>query len=272
MRVAITGVSGFVGTALQKIFPDNVSINRHDDEAMIIEKLKGVEVVINLAGAPIIKKWNDAYKKVLYSSRIDTTRTLVNAINKSDIKQFISTSAVGIYPDDKVCDETTQEIASDFLGTLASAWEAEALACSKPTTILRFGVIMGANGGALSQMLLPFRLGVGGVIGDGKMMTSWIDLDDLMRIYEFVIENKLEGIFNATAPQPVSNYKFTKSLGSVLHRPTIFPLPVFVLKLIYGEASTVLTGSKEIYPRALMSAGFKFRYNDIYSSLSHILG
>ncbi len=272
MKVAITGASGFVGTALQKIFPEYVSIHRNDDEVKILQKLQGVDVVINLAGAPIIKKWNDEYKKVLYSSRIDTTKMLVSAINKSDVKQFISTSAVGIYPDDKVCDETTKEIAPDFLGSLASAWEAEALTCNKPTTILRFGVIMGANGGALSQMLFPFRLGVGGIIGDGKMMTSWIDLDDLMRIYEFVIENKLEGIFNATAPQPVSNYKFTKSLGSVLHRPTIFPLPIFVLKLIYGEASTVLAGSKEVYPRALMNAGFKFRYNDIYSSLSHILG
>ena len=272
MKIAITGANGFVGSALQKIFQDSLSIHRNDSEVIILEKLKDVDIVINLAGAPIIKRWSDEYKKVLYSSRINSTRKLVNAINKSNIKHFISTSAIGIYPDDKVCDETTQEIAPDFLGSLASAWEAEALTCNKPTTILRFGVIMGANGGALSKMLLPFRLGVGGVIGNGKMMTSWIDIDDLMRIYQFVIENRLEGIFNATAPEPVSNHGFTKALGKALHRLSIFPLPIFILKLIYGEASTVISGSKEIYPRALINAGFEFHYKDINSSLSHIFG
>lgn len=271
MKIAITGASGFVGTTLQKIFLDSVVISRHDDEAAILKKIKDVDVVINLAGAPIIKRWDETYKKVLYTSRINTTKTLVNVLNQSDIKHFISTSAIGIYPDNKVCDETSKEIASDFLGYVASAWEAEALKCTKPTTILRFGVIMGADGGALAKMLLPFRLGLGGVIGDGKMMTSWIDIDDLMRIYQFVIDNKLEGIFNATTPNPVSNREFTKALSKVLHRPSIFPLPIFVLKLIYGEASTVITGSKEVYPRALVDAGFQFHYEEINSSLSHLL-
>lgn len=271
MKVAITGASGFIGTALQKIFLDSVVINRHDDEATILEKIKDVDVLINLAGAPIIKRWDETYKEVLYSSRINTTKTLVNVLNKSNIKHFISTSAIGIYPDNKVCDETTKEVASDFLGYVASAWETEAFKCTKPTTILRFGVLLGADGGALAKMLLPFRLGFGGVIGDGKMMTSWIDIDDLMRIYQFVIDNKLEGVFNATAPKPVSNRQFTRALSKVLHRPSIFPLPVFVLKLIYGEASTVITGSKEVYPRALMNAGFEFRYEEIGSSLSHLL-
>ena len=271
MKIAITGASGFVGTALQKIFPDNVLIRRDDNETKIIEKLKGVDVVINLAGAPIIKRWNDEYKKVLFSSRIDTTKMLVSAINKSDVKHFISTSAIGIYPDNKVCDEGTTEIASDFLGYLASAWEKEALTCNKPTTILRFGVIMGNSGGALSQMLPPFRLGLGGIIGDGQMITSWIALDDLMEIYQFIIEKRLTGIFNATAPYPVSNYIFTKTLGEVLHRLTLFPLPIFVLKLIFGEASTVLSGSKEVYPSALEKAGYKFLYKDIKTALTHIL-
>ena len=267
----MTGANGFVGAALQKTFDDCVVISRGDDEAAILKKLEHVDVVINLAGAPIIKRWTDPYKKVLTDSRIETTRSLVRAINRSDVKQFISTSAIGIYPDDTVCDERSTEIAGDFLGGLARKWEVEALACHKPTTILRFGVILGSGGGALAQMLTPFRLGVGGIIGNGKMMTSWISLDDLMKIYGFVIDRRLSGIFNAVSPNPVSNYTFTKALGSVLHRPTILPVPEFALRLMYGEAASVLTGSKEVYPRALEETGFVFDYPEIESALQHLL-
>lgn len=272
MKIALTGASGFVGAALQKRFNDCVTVTRSDDEAAILKKLEHVDVVINLAGAPIIRRWSDPYKKVLLKSRIDTTRSLVKAINRSNVGRFISTSAIGIYPDNTVCDELTTETAADFLGMLAREWEVEALACHKPTTILRFGVILGPGGGALAQMLTPFRLGVGGIIGNGKMMTSWIDIDDLMKIYGFVIDRHLSGIFNAVSPNPVSNYTFTKALGAVLHRPTLLPIPEFVLRIMYGEAASVLTGSKEVYPRALEEAGFVFDYPDIGSSLKHLLG
>jgi len=120
-------------------------------------------------------------------------------------------------------------------------------------------------------MLFPFKMGVGGIIGDGKMMMSWIDVEDLVNIYSFLVEHKLEGTFNATAPLPVTNYKFTKALGTALHRPTILPLPEFVLSLLFGEGSSVLTGSKEVYPKALESAGFVFKYPTIEESLEHIL-
>ncbi|WP_345977483.1 TIGR01777 family oxidoreductase [Sulfurimonas sp. HSL3-7] len=272
MKIALTGASGFVGAALQKTFDDCVIIARDDDEAAILKKLKAVDVVINLAGAPIIKRWSDPYKKVLLESRIATTRKLVRAINQSGVKHFISTSAIGIYPDGLRCDELTTEIAGDFLGMLAREWEVEALACHKPTTILRFGVILGPDGGALAQMLTPFRLGVGGIIGNGRMMTSWIDIGDLMKIYRFVIERHLSGIFNAVSPNPVTNYVFTKTLGGVLHRPTILPIPEFALRIMYGEAASVLTGSKEVYPRALTEAGFAFDYPNLESSLKHLLG
>jgi len=271
MKIALTGASGFVGAALQKTFDDCVVIAREDGEAAIVKKLDNVDVVINLAGAPIIKRWSDPYKKVLMQSRIETTRNLVKAVNRSGVKQFISTSAIGIYPDDVRCDELTTEIADDFLGTLARTWEVEALACHKPTTILRFGVILGPKGGALAQMLTPFRLGLGGTIGNGKMMTSWIDIDDLVRLYRFVIDRRLSGIFNAVSPNPVSNYTFTKTLGAVLHRPTILPIPRFALRIMYGEAASVLTGSKEIYPKAITEAGFVFDYPDLDASLRHLL-
>lgn len=272
MKIALTGASGFVGTALQNHFKDCVIIERRDDEEKIIEKLKDVDIVINLAGAPIIKRWSDPYKKILMQSRIESTERLVRAINQSHISHFISTSAIGIYPDNKKCDERCTEIADDFLGRLAHKWEEEALLCNKPTTILRFGVILGKNGGALAQMITPFKWGVGGIIGNGKMMTSWIDIEDLIRTYQFIIDKKLTGIFNAVSPHPVTNYVLTKTLGKVLHRPTILPIPEFVLHIMYGEASSVLTGSKEIYPAALQEKGFVFKYADIETSLNHLLG
>ncbi len=271
MKVAITGASGFVSSHLTKIFTEFVSIQRNESEDEILAKLKGVDVVFNLAGAPIVKKWSESYKKILISSRVDTTRILVNAINKSEVKHFISTSAIGAYPDNAPFDETFEGYGSDFLASLTQLWETEASKCTKPTAIIRFGVILGADGGALAQMLPPFKMGVGGIIGNGEMMTSWVDVHDLVRIYEHIINSKLTGTFNATTPQPVSNYTFTKALGKVLHRPTIFPLPEFVLKLLFGEGSSVLTGSKEVYPKALLDSGFEFHYPDIKSSLTHIL-
>ncbi len=271
MKVAITGASGFVSSHLTKTFTDFISIHRNDTEDEILSKLEGVDVVFNLAGAPIVKRWSEAYKKVLISSRVETTKTVVNAINKSEVKHFISTSAIGAYPDGGSYDESFEGYGNDFLASLTESWETEALKCTKPTTIIRYGVILGADGGALAQMLPPFKYGVGGIIGDGKMMTSWIDVDDLVRMYTHVLENKLSGTFNATSPYPVSNYEFTKTLGKVLHRPTVLPLPEFVLKLLFGEGSTVLTGSKEVYPKAILESGFEFHYPDIESSLNHIL-
>lgn len=271
MKIALTGASGFVGTALQNHFKESVIIERKDDTSLIVEKLQNVDVVINLAGAPIIKRWSDPYKKILMQSRIESTERLVRAINQSNVKHFISTSAIGIYPDNQKCDEYCTQVADDFLGHLAQKWEEEACLCEKPTSILRFGVILGKEGGALAQMLTPFKLGVGGIIGNGKMVTSWIDIEDLIRIYQFIIDKKLTGIFNAVSPNPVTNYVLTKTLGRVLHRPTILPIPEFVLHMMYGEASSVLTGSKEIYPTALEQKGFVFKYTDIETSLNHLL-
>ena len=271
MRVAMTGGSGFVGTKLQSHFGEIVLLGRDESVEQIVQKLQNVDVVINLAGAPIIKRWSQGYKKILLQSRIETTRRLVEALNQTNVKHFISTSAIGIYPNDKKCDESCTQIADDFLGDLAHQWEIEAMRATQPTTILRFGVILGKEGGALAQMVTPFQWGVGGTIGDGKMMTSWIDIDDLVKIYDFVIQKGITGIINAVSPSPVSNKTFTKALGSVLHRPTLFPLPRFVLRLIYGEASSVLTDSKEVYPKRLEKEGFVFAYPQIEASLSHQL-
>ncbi len=272
MKVAFTGAHGFVGTALQQRFQDHVILDRHDDIPALLDKLKDVEIVINLAGAPIIKRWNDTYKNTLINSRIETTKKLVQAIDQSDVQHFISTSAIGIYPNNIACDESSTQTADDFLGSLTMAWEREALKCNKPTAILRFGIVLGKNGGALAQMLLPFRLGLGGTIGDGSMMTSWIHIKDLANIYTFIIENRLKGIYNATAPHPVTNKTFTKALGKALKRPTLLPVPLFALRLIYAEAASVLTDSKEVYPKALQEAGFHFEFERIDKALEDLMG
>ena len=271
MKVAFTGASGFVGTHLQEAFTDHVHIHRNDDVKTILEKLQGADLVINLAGAPIIKRWSEEYKKVLIESRIKTTDRLVEAINQSDVKHFISTSAIGAYPDDGSFDESYTGYSEDFLGSLTKAWEESAKRCNNPTAIVRFGIVLGRDGGALTQMLPPFKLGVGGTIGDGSMFMSWVDIQDLVDAYVYISQNKLTGVFNITAPNPVTNHEFTKTLGKVLHRPTLFPLPEFVLRLIYGEAAGVLIGSKEVYPKALLQSGFKFQYPTIQESLEHIL-
>lgn len=271
MKIAMSGASGFVANALKKEFPDIVVIERQDTVERIVEKLQGVYAVFNLAGAPIAARWDEEYKKVLRSSRIDITRKIVAAINQSDVEHFISTSAVGIYPNNQKCDESCTELGDDFLGTLARDWELEALKCTKRTTILRFGVVLGKDGGALDKMLPAFRSYMGGIIGNGLMMMSWIDIDDLVSIYRFVIEQRLEGIYNATAPKPVSNFYFTRALGKVLKRPTWLPLPSFIVKMLFSEGAVVLLDSKEAYPKALLDKGFVFTYPTIEASLEKIL-
>ena len=270
-HIAITGANGFVGKHLQNAFSHAVVLHRDDSVATLVDKLKGVDVVINLAGAPIVKRWSESYKRVLYESRIDTTSKLVEAVNQSEVKYFISTSAIGIYPNAKRCDESSEEYADDFLAKLCRDWEREAFKCVKPTAVVRFGVVLGKDGGALQKMLVPFKLGLGGVIGDGKMMTSWIHISDLLKMYVFLIAHKAEGVYNAVSPHPVTNSTFTKALGKALGRPTFMPLPMFVLKAIYGEASCVLTDSKEVYPKKIEALRFVFEYNTIDDALVDIL-
>jgi len=269
MKIAIIGASGFIGSSIRTKFTQNIILKRDDSEEEILEKLKDIDVVINLSGASIMQRWSEEYKEILYSSRIGTTKKLVNAINKSDVKQLISASAVGIYPDLRACDETTKVKVEDFLGHIVSDWEKEAKKCNKLTTILRLGVVLGVDGGTLDAVVPSFKMGLGGIIGDGQMMMSWIDLDDLMRIYQFVIENRLGGIVNAVSPNPISNFKFTKKLGKILHRPTFIPLPMMIVKMLFGEGSIVMSGSKEVYPKVLEENGMEFKYKNIEESLKH---
>ena len=267
MKVAIIGGTGFVGSYLAKNFNNPIIISSKNFNQ--INQIKNCDVVINLAGKPIVKRWSEKYKKILYSSRIDTTKTVVDIINNSNVKHFISTSAIGYYKNPCECDENSLS-GEGFLATLAKDWEDEALKCNKLTTIFRFPVVLG-NGGALERMLFPFKLGLGGIIGNGTQKFTWIDIKDLINIYDFVIKNKIDGILNVSSPDIVTNLEFTKTLGKVLNRPTILPMPEFVLKLIFGEASEVLLSNQAMKPKRLLELGYNFKYNNLEKSLRSLI-
>jgi len=280
--ILITGASGFVGSTLTTNFHNNgykvIAIKR--EHLNNIEKLASLLnnsfAVINLAGANIINRWSENYKKLLYSSRIDTTKNLIKAMSNCENKPevFISTSAVGIYKNDKSYDETTSNFSNDFLGQLCQDWEKEALKARElniRVSIFRFGIVMG-EGGALSKMLTPFKLGFGGTIGDGKQAFSFIHINDLVNAYNFVLDDKnSSGIFNLTSPTPTSNYGLTKALGSSLHRPTIIPIPQFILNIILSEGAKVLTDGQTVTPQHLLDKGFIFQYNTIEETIESLV-
>lgn len=278
--IAITGASGFVGTSLKKYFSalgyKIVSISRDilNDNKKLEETLNQTDIVINLAGANIINRWSESYKKLLYSSRIDTTSKIVNAINsvQNKPKLLISTSAVGIY-DNKTTYDENGSYSNDFLSNLCQDWEKEAKKAKNETTkvsIFRFGIVMGKDGGALQKMITPFKLGLGGTIGDGKQAFSYIHIEDLLNAYKFVIENEFEDTFNLTAPVPTTNKGLTLALGKTLKRPTILPVPQFVLNIIFSEGARVLTDGQSAIPKKLLDLGFKFRFKTIEETIEDL--
>ncbi|WP_169941106.1 TIGR01777 family oxidoreductase [Campylobacter sp. RM15925] len=279
-KIAINGTSGFVGNYLTDFLKSKHEIVRiprgiYNDIKQLQDKIEGCDVIINLAGASIAKKWSESYKKELVSSRLDTTINLVKAMQnlQNKPKIFISTSAVGIYKTGKEHDESSQEFDDGFLGELSKKWEEEALKAKHlgiKTAIFRISVVIG-KGGALEKMLPVFKLGLGGILGDGKQGFSWIDINDLARAYEFVLSNELEGIYNLSSPNPVSNKEFTAALANALKRPAWFKVPEFALKLKFGEGAKILTQGQKVYPKNLLQNGFKFDYAKIEDSLKHAL-
>lgn len=279
MRVAISGASGFVGGFLCDFFQKNgwevLRINVADFGGDLSQKIDGTDIVINLAGAPIIGRWSKEYKKILESSRIDTTSKLVQTIctMQNKPKNFFSASAVGYYEEGEN-DEYRYKRANDFLGDLCERWENEAQkvkSCGVKCVNMRFGIVIGKNGGALAQMLPIFKAGLGGKIGSGKQGFSWIHLSDLAKAILFIYEKEIDGVFNFTAPYPTTNEGLTKALGHALSRPTIFPVPEFALKLLYSEGAKVLTSGQKVYPKKLLEAGFIFEYNKIDDAIKNAI-
>lgn len=282
--MAITGATGFVGRNLcQRLAAAGwriIPLGRADfggDHQSLAGKLAGVQGVINLAGAPVIGRWTERYKRILYESRVLLTRKLVAALALTEVKPevLISTSAVGIYAADGSHAEDSLTMAENFLGKLASEWEAAARtaeAYGVRTVIFRLGVVLGKDGGSLKKMLLPFKLGLGGTLGNGAQPFSWIHLDDLLRGYETVLHDRsYSGIYNLTAPEPSTNQGLTTELGQLLARPTMLPLPAWLLALLFGEGAQVLTSGQRVYPQRLLAAGFSFRYPRLRQALQACL-
>lgn len=295
MKILIAGSSGLVGQALIKHFE-----GRGDEVYRLVRsngqkkgilwdpahgkinpgQIEGFDAVINLAGENIASYWTKAKKKKILESRVKSTETLSRCLAelKNPPKVFINASATGFYGNsgDEIVSESSPN-GSGFLSQVCKEWEAAA----KPavdrgirTVFLRTGIVLSPHGGALSKMLIPFRLGLGGVVGPGKQYMSWIALDELVHVIAFIVDNDaVVGPVNAVSPHPVTNREFTKTLGGVLHRPTIFPLPSLIAHFVAGEmADEMLLSSTRAEPKVLLSAGYKYRYPQLGPTLKELLG
>jgi uncharacterized protein len=296
MRILISGASGLVGAALTKAFRAEGSTVAHlvrpggaarDDAirwdpatgSVDASAMEGADVVVNLNGASIAGgRWTQARKAILRSSRVDATRTLVDALVRLRQKPrvLVSASAVGYYGDrgDEILTESSGA-GTGFLAEMARDWEAEAIRAESSgirPVLVRFGVILSAKGGALPRMLTPFKLGVGGRLGSGKQWMPWIALEDATRAIRFVIANAdMSGPVNIVAPSPVENAAFTRTLAHALHRPAIFPAPAFALRLALGEMADMLLASQRAHPEKLLAAGYAFRFDTLDTALKAIL-
>ncbi len=243
-------------------------------------KLENFDAVVHLAGDNVASEnWSEAKKKKIRDSREIGTKVLVDALNKTQNppKHFISASAIGFYGNrgDELLTEDSAK-GEGFFPEVCTAWETEAIRAEEfgaRVVCLRIGVVLAKNGGALEKMLMPFKFGVGGVIGSGKQWMSWIALDDLIKIFHFALENEnLRGAYNAVAPNSVTNQEFTKTFGSVLNRPTIFPIPEFGIKLLFGEmGKTILLEGARVLPKRLEDAGFQFQFTNLEQALKAAL-
>jgi len=283
MKIAICGKSGLVGTKLEELFQPQhnevigIKVRQDTTVKSIAKELEECDILINLSGTTILAPWSDSYKSKLYNSRIDTTKKLVDAISlcKEKPKLFLSASAVGIYESNKAHNDDSEDYADDFLSHLCQDWEAEAKkaeAFDVRTVSMRFGVVFSKDGGAMDKILPPFKMGVGGKLGSGEQMVSWIHINDLLRAVELIIKTpQIKGSVNFTSPNPLSNLNQTKILGKLLNRPTFFSVPSFIVKLIFGEGSTVVLDSKEVYPTKLLEHGLAFEYSKLEDALEEIL-
>ncbi len=296
MKILIGGSHGLVGTALIKSLETEgheiFRLVRHapasktevewspDRYSIALARIEGFDAVVNLAGESIAEgRWTEDKKRRIRESRVKGTKLLGDALANLAVppKIFVCASAIGFYGNrgDELLTETSAP-GDDFLAKVCAEWEnATALATEKGIRVVnaRFGVILDTNGGALKKMLPPFRMGVGGKIGSGKQWMSWIALDDVVGGIQFALANdSIKGPVNFVAPVPVTNAEFTKTLGKVLSRPTIFPIPEFAIKLLFGEmGEALLLGGQRVAPERLVAEGYEFSYPQLGQALVHIL-
>lgn len=296
MKIVVAGGTGFIGEPLVRRL-----VARGDDVTVLtrnpakVEAGRGLQwdartqgawsadaasadVVINLAGENIAEgRWTERRKQQLIDSRLNATRALVEAMRREPAhrRTLINASAIGFYGDrgDEILDETSPRGAG-FLAELVERWETAAREAEPLArlVIIRFGVVLAPDGGALKKMLLPFKLGGGGPIGSGKQWMSWVDRDDALRLVEWAIANEsVDGVYNATAPDPVRNRDFARALGRALHRPAIVPAPAFALKLVFGQmAEEVLLAGQRVVPARPLGEGFAFERRRIEDVLAQL--
>lgn len=297
MDILVTGGTGFIGRRLCSVLRSSghkltvlsrsrtAAQNRCGEDVSVMECLTGwtpdksFDAVINLAGEPIMaRRWSSTRKQALWDSRVTLTDQLVHAMGMAKKKPaiFISGSAIGIYGD-----QGAREINESMSGgagfghELCTHWEASALKAEPlgiRVCLLRTGLVIGKQGGFLEKMLLPFKLCLGGPIGDGRQWMSWIHIDDHVALTCFLLGNTAaRGAFNATAPKPVTNSDFTATLATCLHRPAILPIPAWLLKLGAGEMSELLLGSQRVLPERALALGFSFTYETLEPAIRSVL-
>ncbi|MCB9481565.1 MAG: TIGR01777 family protein [Desulfobacteraceae bacterium] len=296
MKITIIGGYGFVGKKIinslleKNYYPVSIDIAKPasqinnykyisadtTSEGDWQNEIADSDAVINLAGATIFKLWSQNYKKAIYDSRISTTRNIVNALDVKKGTVLINTSAAGYYGDRK--SELLNEDSTpgdDFLSNVCKDWEKEALKAKEKnsrTCIMRFGIVLGKEGGALLQMLPFARFMLNPVLGSGQNFFPWIHIDDLVNACIFLLENpENEGVFNFTSPEFVTQEKFTKLLGNVLNRPAFLKVPEFALKFFAGELGKSLLMSQKADPQRLVNSGFNFKYSNLKTALEDLV-
>ena len=302
-RILVSGVSGPIGAALlpslhaagysvvrlvrgtaaggaQGFVQNDAQIPWDPARPVSPDAISGFDAVIHLAGESIIGRWTPEKKQKIRESRVAGTSNLALALANAKVKPrvFISSSAIGYYGDrgDEILKEESAA-GTGFLPDVCREWEVATEAATKAgirTVQIRTGVVLSAVGGALAKMLMPFRLGLGGTVGSGLQWMSWIDVQDMVGVIQYIVKtDQLRGPVNLVAPTPVRNAEFTKTLASVLSRPAIFPMPAFVVKLVFGEmGETVLLGSQRVEPAQLVASGYSFRFRELLDSLKATLG
>jgi hypothetical protein len=280
MRIAVIGASGFIGRhlveALRGRGDETVPLSLRDTEAAG-RACEGADAVVNLAGEPVAQRWTDKAKERIRSSRVDDPRALIAILAQLQAppKAFISASAIGYYGTSETMTFTEASApGSDFLAEVCIAWEAEAAraaAAGMRVAIVRTGLVLGADGGALARLLPIYRLGGGGHVASGNQWYSWIHVDDIVGIYLAALDG-VSGVLNATAPHPLRNRDFSAALARAVKRPAFFPIPEFTMNLAFGEGAVVVTKGQRVLPERTSAQGYTFRYPEIEAAFAQIAG
>ena len=297
MKILITGSTGLIGSALVPALTSKghevirlvrstpksgaAGVRWNPEQNYIdIAGLEGLDAVVHLAGENIAEgRWTEERKRRIRDSRVNGTRLLSEALAglTAPPKTVLAASATGYYGDrgEEILREDSAS-GSDFLANVCREWEAATQpAAQKGMRVvnLRFGIVLSKDGGALAKMLPPFQLGAGGKFGSGKQYMSWVALDDVVGVVDYALNNEsLSGPVNVVSPNPVTNLEFTKTLGQVLSRPTLFPVPAFAARLVFGEmADALLLGSARVEPARLKESGYIFQYPELKSALRHLI-